>query len=106
MIIAAFFQLFDGIQAVAVSVLRGLQDTLVPTFITLAAYWGVGLGGSWLLGIVLGLNVTGVWYAFVLSLGSAAVALTWRFRLMSGRLIQQAEARPAAQRHEPSLPAP
>src|SRR5690606_3179831 len=37
------FQIFDGVQVAAVGALRGLKDTRVPMYITLLAYWLVGM---------------------------------------------------------------
>ena len=43
-VIAAAFQLFDGMQAVAAGALRGLQDTRIPMWIAAFAYWVPGIG--------------------------------------------------------------
>jgi len=86
LIIAAAFQIFDGIQAVAVGILRGIQDVKTPTVITFIAYWVINIPMGYLLGFVMKLGVDGVWYAFVLGLGSAALMLTSRFAHKSGRL--------------------
>ncbi len=79
LIIAAAFQIFDGIQAVAVGILRGIQDVKVPTMITFVAYWIINIPLGYLFGFTLDLGVEGVWYAFVLGLGSAAFMLLGRF---------------------------
>jgi MATE family, multidrug efflux pump len=79
LIIAAIFQIFDGIQAVAVGTLRGIQDVKIPTVIVFIAYWVLGIPIGYLLGIEWGIGVDGVWYGFVAGLGSASVMLTWRF---------------------------
>jgi MATE family multidrug resistance protein len=80
LIIAAFFQIFDGIQAVGIGVLRGMEDVRLPTAITLFAYWGVGLSTAYLFGIVAEFGVDGVWTGLSLGLASAALLLGWRFR--------------------------
>ncbi len=41
--VAAFFQLFDGMQTVATGALRGAGDTRTPMICHLILYWGVGL---------------------------------------------------------------
>src|SRR3569833_766602 len=51
LIIAAFFQLFDGTQVVGLGILRGMGDVNFPTDFTLIAYWIVGLPVGYLLGI-------------------------------------------------------
>ena len=83
MVIGAFFQLFDGIQAVGVGILRGIQDVRIPTLITFVAYWGIALPLGYLFGFPLGLGVEGVWYSFVASLIFASVMLTGRFLLLT-----------------------
>ncbi len=79
MIFAAFFQLFDGIQAVAVGILRGIQDVRMPTLITFIAYWLVNLPLGYALGFIFGFGVQGVWVSFSISLFIASVLLTGRF---------------------------
>ncbi len=79
LIIAAFFQLSDGIQVVGLGALRGMNDTKFPTILTLVAYWVIGLPSSYFLGLYFGLGVTGVWYGFIIGLSFSALGLLWRF---------------------------
>lgn len=79
MLIAAFFQIFDGAQAVAAGILRGIQDVKIPTLITLIAYWGVAIPACYLLGFTFDLGLNGAWYGFVGGLGVSAILLTSRF---------------------------
>ena len=79
MLIAAFFQIFDGAQAVAAGILRGIQDVQIPTLITLIAYWVVCIPLSYLLAFNFDMGLYGVWYAFVGGLFVSAVLLTSRF---------------------------
>lgn len=83
MLIAAFFQLFDGVQAVAIGALRGIQDVKIPTWMTFAAYWVIALPGGYLMGFTLGLGVAGVWYSLTIGLMLSAVFLTSRFMILS-----------------------
>ncbi|TFF39623.1 MATE family efflux transporter [Mucilaginibacter psychrotolerans] len=85
LIVAAFFQLFDGTQVVGLGVLRGIGDVNIPTVITFVSYWVIGLPIGYLLGIHLGLGVTGVWYGLVCGLMSASVMLFLRFQVISKR---------------------
>jgi MATE family multidrug resistance protein len=85
LIIAAFFQLFDGTQVVGLGVLRGMGDVNIPTFITFLAYWVGGLPIGYLLGVKLKMGVYGVWYGLVLGLAIASVLLFFRFNLISKR---------------------
>lgn len=79
MIMAAFFQIFDGIQAVGIGILRGIQDVKIPTVITFVAYWVIALPMAYVLGISLDMGVIGVWIGLVASLMTAAALLTMRF---------------------------
>lgn len=83
LIIAAFFQLFDGTQVVGLGILRGMGDVNVPTVITLIAYWIVGLPVGYLLGIQMKMGVTGVWYGLVLGLLTSSLLLFIRFQSIS-----------------------
>jgi MATE family multidrug resistance protein len=83
LIIAAFFQLFDGTQVVGLGILRGMGDVNVPTFVTFLAYWVIGLPVGYLLGIKLHLGVYGVWYGLVLGLATTSVLLFIRFNIIS-----------------------
>ena len=74
-----FFQLFDGIQAVSLGILRGMQDVNVPTVITVFAYWGVGLPMSYILGFQYEMKHIGIWIGLTLALFASASLLSWRF---------------------------
>ena len=74
-----FFQLFDGIQAVSLGILRGMQDVNVPTLITIFAYWGVGLPMSYILGFQYDMKHIGIWIGLTLALFASASLLSWRF---------------------------
>ena len=76
---AALFQLVDGAQAVALGLLRGVQDTKVPMILAGISYWLVGIPVSYLLGFTMGLNGIGVWLGLVVGLGVAALLLNARF---------------------------
>ncbi|WPU91287.1 MATE family efflux transporter [Mucilaginibacter sabulilitoris] len=83
LIIAAFFQLFDGAQVVGLGVLRGMGDVNIPTVITFLAYWVIGLPVGYILGIYFHLGVNGVWYGLTLGLATASVLLFIRFHIIS-----------------------
>ena len=83
LIIAAFFQVFDGTQVVGLGVLRGMGDVNIPTVVTLIAYWVIGLPVGYVLGITFKMGVSGVWYGLVLGLLTASILLFIRFQLIS-----------------------
>lgn len=80
LIIAGFFQLFDGTQVVGLGVLRGIGDVNVPTFITFVAYWVIGIPLGYLLGIKLDMGVNGIWYGLTFGLLTASILLFLRFQ--------------------------
>ena len=78
-VIAAAFQLADGMQAVAAGALRGLQDTRVPMWIAAFAYWVPGFGTALWLGFHTPLEGVGVWIGLAMGLTVAAILLGWRW---------------------------
>ena len=78
-VIAAAFQLFDGMQAVAAGALRGLQDTRIPMWIAAFAYWVPGIGTALVLGFATPLEGVGVWIGLATGLIVAAALLGWRW---------------------------
>jgi MATE family multidrug resistance protein len=87
LIIAGFFQLFDGTQVVGLGVLRGIGDVNIPTFITFIAYWIIGIPLGYLLGITMGLGVYGIWYGLTFGLLTASLLLFMRFQRRTRHLI-------------------
>ena len=86
LIIAAFFQLSDGIQVVGLGALRGLADVKRPTWITLIAYWVIALPLGYFLGFRFDLGAHGIWIGLLIGLTIAAVFLFWRFNRLSKSL--------------------
>jgi multidrug resistance protein, MATE family len=82
LIIAAFFQMFDGLQVVSIGILRGMEDVKFPTYITLLGYWILALPLAYFLGFTLNLQVIGIWYALSFSLVFVGIALYLRFRFL------------------------
>lgn len=87
LIIAALFQLSDGVQAVGIGILRGLTDVKIPTVITFVAYWVVGLPIGYFLAFELGWDVQGVWIGLLAGLTTSAILLTLRFNAKSKHII-------------------
>lgn len=86
LIVAALFQLVDGLQVMALGLLRGVQDTTVPMIMASFSYWIIGLPASYLMGFPLGLGGIGVWLGLVIGLLLAAILLSWRFWTRSVRI--------------------
>ncbi len=76
---AALFQLTDGMQVVALGLLRGVQDTNWPMLIAAFSYWAIGVPASYLFGFTFGWGGIGVWSGLVLGLSFAGVFLMLRF---------------------------
>ncbi|MFD2244677.1 MATE family efflux transporter [Pontibacter ruber] len=86
LIIAALFQISDGVQVVGLGALRGLEDVRIPGLISLIAYWVIGLPVGYVLCFKAGFGVNGIWTGLLVGLSVAAVLLFWRFRRLSYRL--------------------
>ncbi len=80
LIVAALFQIFDGIQVILLASLRGLSDVKHPMFMAFISYMGLGLPISYLFGIVLGFGAIGVWIGFLSGLAFAALLFSFRLR--------------------------
>jgi multidrug resistance protein, MATE family len=76
---AALFQLADAAQVMALSLLRGVQDTRVPMIIATLSYWAVGMPVAYVLGFVLNWGGVGVWLGLATGLALAGVFMMWRF---------------------------
>ena len=79
LIAAALFQFVDGGQAMALGLLRGIQDTAVPMIITILSYWLVGIPSAYLFAFVFNWAPLGIWAGLATGLGSAALLLSVRF---------------------------
>ena len=87
--IAGVFQIFDGIQAVAAGVLRGIGDTHAPAIINVVGFWLIGLPVSWSLAFRYGGGAVGLWWGIVVGLGAVAVILLARVRVRLGRSMRR-----------------
>ena len=87
LLVAAFFQISDGIQVVVLGALRGLQDVKIPTFITFIAYWIIGFPISFYLGLYTDFESTGIWIGLLTGLSASAIMLYLRFNYLTKRLI-------------------
>lgn len=75
--IAAAFQLFDGTQAVATGVLRGVGDTRTPMVMNILGHWVFGLPVGYALCFHAGWGVSGLWVGLCIGLVFVAVVLTF-----------------------------
>ena len=77
--VAAGFQIVDGIQAIAAGILRGMKDTRTPLILAAIGYWGIGFPTGYYLAFEAGMAGVGVWLGLAAGLTVVALALTWRF---------------------------
>ena len=83
--VAGIFQVFDGLQAVASGVLRGVGDTLAPMVVNLVGFWLIGLPISLYFGFRAGFGPLGLWWGMAAGLGAVSVFLLMRVRVRFGR---------------------
>lgn len=89
LVIAAVFQISDGIQVVVLGALRGLQDVKIPTVITFIAYWIIGFPVSYFLGKEEVYGSQGIWLGLLAGLTASAIMLYIRFNYLTKKLIAQ-----------------
>jgi MATE family multidrug resistance protein len=87
LLVAAIFQISDGIQVVVLGALRGLQDVKVPMYMTFVAYWIIGFPISIYLGLYTKLGAIGIWIGLLAGLTAAALFLYIRFEKLTKTLI-------------------
>ena len=87
LIASAFFQISDGIQAVVLGALRGLQDVNIPALITFFSYGIFGIPVSYYLALKTDFGAFGIWIGLLSGLTSSALLLFWRFQYLTGKLI-------------------
>ncbi|NJB72399.1 MATE family multidrug resistance protein [Saonia flava] len=87
LLVAAVFQISDGVQVVVLGALRGLQDVKIPTLITFIAYWLIGFPISFYLGLYTSFKSTGIWIGLLVGLSASAIMLYIRFNYLTKKLI-------------------
>jgi MATE family multidrug resistance protein len=89
LVVAALFQLSDGLQVVILGALRGLQDVKIPTVICFISYWIIGFPVSWYFGKAENLGSMGIWFGLLAGLSVSALMLYIRFNYLTKKLILQ-----------------
>jgi len=79
LVVAALFQIADGVQVTSLSALRGLGDVRAPAMIAVLAYWVLAVPLGWWLAFRAEWGAVGIWTGLALGLGVAALSLAWRF---------------------------
>jgi len=78
--VAAFFQLFDGLQVTATGALRGAGDTRTPMLCHFAGYWILGLPLGAFLCFRESLGAVGLWMGLSAGLIVIGMVLVWFWR--------------------------
>lgn len=86
-LVAAVFQLSDGIQAVGGGVLRGAGDTKFSFYANLLGHWLIGLPVALYLGFYQEMGIVGLWWGLCAGLTVVALMLLLRFERLSRVLI-------------------
>lgn len=86
LIFALAYQIFDSWQVTSAGILRGLQDTAIPMWLTLFCYWLIALPLGIVLSRVAGFGAQGFWFGLVVGLGLAALLLLWRLKVRQQQL--------------------
>ncbi len=89
LLVSGFFQITDGLQAVILGSLRGIQDVNVPTALTFISYMVVGLPVSYYLGLHTELKAMGIWIGLLTGLSCSALLLFLRFNQQTKKLLNQ-----------------
>ncbi len=86
LLVAAAFQLFDGLQTVATGALRGAGDTKTPMLANFVAYWLIGIPAGYILCFRFGWGAFGVWIGLCggLMIIGSALLLAWHKRTLAG----------------------
>jgi multidrug resistance protein, MATE family len=82
LLFAASFQFFDGLQVALIGVLRGLNDTTIPTILVSLAYWLVAIPIGYFLAFNMQMGVYGIWSALILGLVLVSLVLYIRMARM------------------------
>lgn len=97
--VAAWFELFDGIQTIAMGAIRGLKDGKTTLLVGIGCYWVIGIPLAWALAFPLGWGAEGVWWGLAGGLACAAIGLTLGFEWKTARML-----RPVVAQGEACLP--
>jgi multidrug resistance protein, MATE family len=86
-LVAAVFQLSDGLQAIGAGILRGAGDTTFPLAANLVGHWLIGLPIALYLGFHRNMGIVGLWWGLCAGLTAVAILLLFRFNRLSKKAI-------------------
>lgn len=79
LILAGIFQLPDGIQVVCSGILRGMNDVVIPTLLSVISYWIIAIPISYICAFWLEWQIYGIWFGLVIGLIFLSILLYIRF---------------------------
>ncbi len=88
LLLAAAFQLFDGLQASSIGALRGLTDVKIPLIVSIFSYWIFAIPVAWMLGFYFNMGVVGVWIGLTVGLVIIGTSMLYRFHFKSMNIIE------------------
>ena len=83
LLMAAIFQIVDGIQIGAAGALRGYKDTRFPMVINTFSYWVLAFPLAYMAAVTFRSPPNYIWGGFIVGLTVAAILLSWRFQKVS-----------------------
>ena len=92
LVVAAIFQVFDGVQIVCLGALRGLADVKVPAVMIFCVYWGICIPSGYVFAFILKYQGLGLWFGLLIGLVTASIFLAIRFFLITRRVSSRAFA--------------
>lgn len=94
LVVAALFQIFDGIQITMIAALRGTKDVRIPMFIVMFVYYGFCLPLAYILGFVVEWKGVGIWVALLAGLLLSSIVLSHRFFSRTKKMLLENEGKP------------
>lgn len=88
LVFVAIFQISDGMQSIAVGVLRGMKDVKSVMIIAFISYLLIGIPISYTCTFVLDWGASGLWIGIIMSLSTAAILLGLRYRNRYRQLLK------------------
>jgi MATE family multidrug resistance protein len=87
LLMAAIFQVADGVQIGAAGALRGYKDTRLPMAINIFSYWVLAFPLAYLATVTFKSPPSYIWGAFVIGLSASAILLSWRYARLSRKFL-------------------
>ena len=88
LVMAAIFQLFDGMQVVTLGALRGLADVKHAMIFSFISYILISMPLGYVFAFTLDWGVVGLWVGFIGGLSTASIFFYARFRKLYKALLQ------------------